>query len=88
MGSKTTHGERIELAVQRLNHSATLSVQPFTTFETWIIIPFSFLFSFDSISNPLVDALFWSQIDYRLFFSISIVYFETDEEIFDKKLDK
>ena len=28
MGSETTHADRIGLAVQRLNHSATLSVQP------------------------------------------------------------
>ena len=27
MGSETTHGDRIGLAVQRLNHSATMSVQ-------------------------------------------------------------
>ena len=52
------------------------------------IIPFSFLFSIDSISNPPVDALFWSQIDYCWIFPILRVYLETDEEIFDRKLDK
>ena len=56
--------------------------------STATIILFSFLFSIDSISNPPVDALFWSQIDYCWFFPIFRVYLETDEEILDKKLDK
>ena len=53
------------------------------------IIPFSFLFLIDSISNPPVDALFRSEIDYCWFVSyLYIFYLETDEEIFDRKLDK
>ena len=37
--------------------------------RTETIICISFLFSIDFISNPPVDALFWSQVDYCWFFS-------------------
>ena len=86
MGSQTTHGDRIELAFQRPNHSATLSVQP-SEFELSLI--FLFLISIDSNSNPPLDPHFWSEIDYCWFVSyLNIFYLETDEEIFDRKLDK
>ena len=54
MGFEPSHGDRIGLAVQRLNHSATLSVQ---LSKLLIIIAFLFLISVDS-DRPL-DAHFW-----------------------------
>ena len=64
MGFEPTRGERIGLAVQRLNHSATLC----STVEIRVIISFSFLISIDSNCNPPIDAHFWSAIDYCWFF--------------------
>ena len=82
MGSETTHRERLGLAVQRLNHSATLSVQS----SKYEIFFFSFLISVDSNSNRPVDAHFWSEIDYCWFFPILIVCLEIDEIFFTEKL--
>ena len=85
MGSETTQGDRIGLAVQRLYHSATLSVQP-SKHE----LSFLFRFWFQSILIPI--HLKMHSFDHRLttvdFFPFLIVYLETDEEILDKKLDK
>ena len=64
MRCASTHGDRIGLTVQRLNHSATLC----STVEIRIIIPFSFLISIDSNFNLPIDAHFWSEIDYCWFF--------------------
>ena len=48
MGSEFMHGDSIALAVQRLNHSGTLSVQP-SKYE----LSFLFRFWFQSILIPI-----------------------------------
>ena len=78
MGSETSHAENIALAVQRLNHSATLSVQP----SKYELSFFSFLFSIDSYSNRPVDAHFWSEIDLLLIFSYPDCLFGNWRQIF------
>ena len=85
MGSETSHADSIALAVQRLNHSGTLSVQP-SKYE----LSFLFRFCFQSILFPIHPLM--HSFDRRLttvnFSPILIVYLESDEEIFDRKLDK
>ena len=85
MGSESTHGERIGLAVQRLNQSCILSVQP-SNYE----LSFLFRFWFQSILISIHP--YKHTFDQRLttadFFPILIVRLETDEEIFDRKLGK
>ena len=83
MWSQPTHGDRIGLAVQRLNHSATLSVQP-SKYE----LSFLFRFWFQSILIPVHP---WCTILIRdwlllIFIYLYKVYLETFEEIFEKNL--
>ena len=84
MGSETSHADRIGLAIQRLNHSVTLSVQS-SKYEIFV-----FPFCFQSILFPIHPLM--HSFDHRLttvdFFPILRVYLETDEKIFDRKIDK
>ena len=84
MWSQPTHGDRIGLAVQRLNHSATMSVQSWK-YEIFLS---PFLISVDFISDRPVDAPFWSEIDYWLFFLSWLFIWKLMKNIFNGKIDK